>query len=59
MKASQMAMVLLGLVAVAHLVRVIYGWDVTIGTWNAPMWVSYIGVVIPGGLAFLLFKENT
>jgi len=57
MKASQLAMILLSLVALAHLVRVIYGWDVTIGTWSAPMWVSYLGVVIPGGLAFLLFKE--
>ena len=57
MKASQLAMILLSLVALAHLVRVIYGWDVTIGEWSAPMWVSYLGVVIPGGLAFLLFKE--
>jgi hypothetical protein len=28
------------------------GWPVMIGDWSVPMWVSWIGLVVPGGLAF-------
>ena len=28
------------------------GWPVMIGDWSVSMWVSWIGLVVPGGLAF-------
>jgi hypothetical protein len=38
-------------VALFHLVRIYMGWPVMIGDWSVPMWVSWIGLVVPGGLA--------
>ena len=34
------------------LVRTYMGWPVMIGDWSVPMWVSWIGLVVAGGLAF-------
>jgi len=39
-------------VALFHLVRIYMSWPVMIGDWSVPMWVSWIGLVIAGGLAF-------
>jgi hypothetical protein len=41
---------LFGLIAVAHLARVIFGWTVTVSTVEIPMWPS---VLIFLGLGFL------
>jgi hypothetical protein len=48
------------LVALLHAVRFIYGWNVTIGAWTVPVWVSAIGFLIAGYLAFqgLLLKRK-
>ena len=32
------------------------GWPVVIGDWSVPMWVSWIGLVVAGGLAFFGFE---
>ena len=42
--------VLLGAVALAHLLRLIYGWTVQIGAEVVPLWISVIGGVVAGGL---------
>lgn len=54
---TNVAAVLLLVVALAHLWRVIAGAQVTIADAFIPMWVSYLGIVIPGGLAFMLWRE--
>ena len=33
------------------------GWPVMIGDWSVPMWVTWIGLVVPGGLAFFGLKR--
>lgn len=38
-------------VAAAHLTRLIMGWEVTIGGWAIPRWVSIPGLVVPGILS--------
>jgi hypothetical protein len=38
--------------ALFHLVRIYVGWPVMIGDWSVPMWASWIGLVVAGGLAF-------
>jgi len=38
--------------ALFHLVRIYMDWPVMIGGWSVPMWVSWIGLVVAGGLAF-------
>lgn len=39
------------LVALAHLVRVMNGLPVQVGSYSVPMAMSWIGVVVPGFLA--------
>ena len=55
---SMLAMLLLTLVAFAHLLRLVNGIEVTVGGWNVPQWVSVSGVVIPAAIAFLLWRES-
>ena len=40
------------LVALLHVLRIYMGWPVVVGVWSAPMWVSWIGLVVAGGLAY-------
>ena len=53
---SIMASMIFALVALFHLVRIVMGWPVVIGDWSVPMWVSWIGLVVAGGLAFFGFR---
>jgi hypothetical protein len=50
---SLVAGVIFALVALLHLVRIFMGWPVDIGGWSVPMWVSWVAVVVAGGLAAL------
>lgn len=40
------------LVAVVHLLRLLGQWDVVVGGWRLSMWVSVIGVLVPGFLSY-------
>ena len=40
------------LVALLHLLRIYMGWTVVIGDWTMPMWLSWIGLVVAGGLSY-------
>ena len=44
--------VIFAVVALFHLVRIYMSWPVMIGDWSVPMWASWIGLVVVGGLAF-------
>ena len=55
---TTVAVVVFTLVAVVHLLRILLGWEVTIQGAVVPMWVSYLGLIIAGGLAFLLWRES-
>jgi len=51
---------LFGAVALAHLLRLVYGWQVQLGTGAVPMWISVVGLVVAGALciwAFALARE--
>ena len=39
------------LIALVHALRLFYGWNVTIGAWAVPVWVSALGLLIAGYLA--------
>ena len=39
-------------VALLHLVRAYMGWPVVISDWAVPMWLSWIGFFVAGGLAY-------
>ena len=54
----KLAVILFTLVAIAHLLRLIYTVDVTVGDWTVPQWISLLGFVIPGLIAYLLWRES-
>lgn len=56
---SRLAMLLLLLVAIAHLLRLIFNMPITAGDWVVPQWVSVAGVIVPGGITWLLWKERS
>ena len=44
------------LVALFHLVRIFEDWPVIIGDWSVPKWVSWVGLIVAGGLALFGFR---
>ena len=43
-------------VGLLHLARIVFGCSAVIGDWTVPMWLSWIGVVVTGGLAYFGFR---
>ena len=50
------AIILLAVVSLAHLVRILFGVQVTVADNVIPMWVSGVAFVVAGGLAILLWR---
>ncbi len=46
------ASVIFTLVALLHLLRIFMGWPIVIGSWSIPVWLSWIGLVVAGGLSY-------
>jgi len=40
------------IVALLHVLRILMGWPAVIGGWEVPMWVSWIALVVAGGLSY-------
>jgi hypothetical protein len=49
--------VVFALVAVAHLLRLIFSWAIIIDTLTVPYWVSIVGLLIAAILSIMLFRE--
>jgi hypothetical protein len=47
-----LAGVIFAIVALAHLLRIFMDWPIVIDNWSVPMWLSWIAVVIAGGLSY-------
>lgn len=45
------------LIAVMHLMRLVFGWEVTLDSRVVPLWVSVMGLLIAGALAYFLWRE--
>jgi hypothetical protein len=56
--AVNFAAILFAVVSIAHLLRIVFDVPVTVADESIPMWVSVIGVVVPGMLAWLLFRNH-
>ena len=54
---STIAAAILALVALVHLLRLAYGWEVTVAGWVVPIWLSVVGFIVAGGLAALVWRE--
>ena len=55
---SILATVVFALVALAHLHRLLFEWEVLINGARMPMWTSVVGVLIAGLLAFGVWRES-
>jgi len=55
---SLFAIVLLAAFALAHLLRLFYGWQVTIADAVIPMWASGVAFVVAALAAFLLWMAS-
>jgi hypothetical protein len=53
---SIVAGAIFAVVALVHLLRILMDWPIVIGTWSVPMWVSWIGLVVAGGLSVFGFR---
>jgi hypothetical protein len=47
--------VLTGLVALAHLVRLAFGWTVAIGNWQMPLWFSGAAFIVTAYVSYASF----
>jgi len=46
------------IIAIAHLVRIVYGWEAMIGGLAIPMWASWVVIALASFLAYSAFKLN-
>jgi len=56
--AATAAALFLGLIAVAHLLRVLFRVPISAGGRQIPAWTSVLGIVLPGLLAVWLWRER-
>jgi len=52
------AAIIFAIIALAHLYRLFTHFQIILGSHTIPMWMSYFGVLIPGILAVMLFRES-
>ena len=55
---SRLAMIFMIAVAGLHLLRMVFHVEITVGGKQVPEWASLLGVIVPGALAFLLWRER-
>ena len=55
---SKLAITLFSVVSIAHLLRLLYGMPISAGDWDVPQWISLFGVVVPGLVALMLWRES-
>ena len=52
-----LAIIVFTIVAVAHLLRLVDGTQILVGSTTIPMWVSVPGALLPGLIVVLLWME--
>jgi Na+/proline symporter len=55
---SLLAFIIFILVALAHLLRLIYSSEIIVDGYVVPQWVSVVGLIVPAFVAYLLWKEG-
>ena len=44
------------IIAALHLLRIVNGWEATIGGWTMPVWLSWAALIVAGYLGLLGIK---
>jgi hypothetical protein len=55
---TTVAVVLFALMALAHLLRLFFAWEVAVDGMVVPKWASGLGLVITAWLALMLWREG-
>ena len=55
---TTLAIVVIALVAAAHLLRLVLGWSVSVNGILIPLWASAIACLIATALAVMLWRER-
>lgn len=58
MKFSFVAAIIFTIVALMHLARLVWGWQVQIGEFSVPSWCSVVGLVVALALAVWGFRDS-
>lgn len=53
---SRVSGTIFALIALLHLLRIVYAWEAVIGGWMVPMWLSWVALVIAGYLGYSAFR---
>jgi hypothetical protein len=51
------AVAVFAFVALVHAHRILSGWEIVIGGFVVPVWWSIPGIIVPAGLAYMLWRE--
>jgi len=54
---TNLAIAIFILIAMLHLLRLVYSWEATVNSLVIPMWLSVMGLLIAGALAYFLWRE--
>lgn len=54
---TSIAVALFALIAVAHMLRLVLSWEVIVAGFAIPVWWSFGGIVVAGGLALMVWRE--
>ncbi len=54
---TTIAVIVLSLVALLHLLRLLFGWQVTVNGLIVPLWISVPGFVVATAFALMLWGE--
>lgn len=55
---STLATAVLALIALVHLYRLVRPFEVVVDGNVVPQWASWLGLVVAGGLALMLWRES-
>jgi membrane protein implicated in regulation of membrane protease activity len=55
---TTIAVIVFSLIALIHLLRLFFGWEVIINGMILPIWISVPGFLIASGLALMLWRES-
>lgn len=55
---TTIAVAVFSLVAIVHLLRLLFGWELTVSGFTVPVWWSGLGLVAAGGLALMVWRES-
>ena len=54
---TTIAVAIFTLMAIVHLLRLAFGWEVVVTGYVIPVWWSAVGIVVAGGLALMVWRE--